>query len=246
MAQVGIKTRFDRYPALFSVAQARVAQRGVEQPRVLSFGCSNGDELLTIRKYFPTAHIFGCDIDLTAAAARTDLPGTIFPSTRDEIAKRGPFDVIFANSVLCHHAKQLPSAFPFAEYVELARMLHESLAPGGLLCIFNASYLFSELPFADDYRPVRSEHLIENGFVPKWHSSGARISRYKRLGKTGRQIVLRPELANVWDFRDCVFEKEPRIVTVRLSDVPTAKKERPAAHIPRLTALRAALKVLLD
>ncbi|MEP9388207.1 class I SAM-dependent methyltransferase [Mesorhizobium sp. KR9-304] len=195
-----------------------MAQERLPNPaRVLSFGCSTGEELLTIRRYFPDAEILGCDIELTAARARDDLPGRVFFSTPETVTGNGPYDIIFANSVLCLHDKQhrRPDIFPFSEFHDLVGILHRSLTAGGLLCAYNTSYLFSELPFSGQYRPIRSNVITDNGFLPKWHSTGVQLSR--RKGR--RHIVLQPYLTSKWDFYDCIFEKaQGTPITVELAE----------------------------
>ena len=54
-------TEVDRYPQLFDALAERLS--GIEAPRILSFGCSTGEEVLTLKAHFPGAEVFGCDID---------------------------------------------------------------------------------------------------------------------------------------------------------------------------------------
>src|SRR4051812_759619 len=73
---------------------------------ILSFGCSTGEELVSLAALFPGARLFGCDIDwhnLSAARALLGRAATIFESRDDEIVRHGPFDVIVCNSVLMSH-----------------------------------------------------------------------------------------------------------------------------------------------
>src|SRR5262245_39665581 len=46
-------TWMDRYPNIFSTVEAYFA--GNSDLNILSFGCSTGEEVLTLRAYFPTA-----------------------------------------------------------------------------------------------------------------------------------------------------------------------------------------------
>ena len=43
----------DRYPWLFGFAAGRIGSR--PDLRILSFGCSRGDEVFSLRRYFPAA-----------------------------------------------------------------------------------------------------------------------------------------------------------------------------------------------
>src|SRR5581483_6848361 len=54
-------TQPDRYPAIFRFVQARL---GAETPAaILSFGCATGEEVFSLRRYFPRATIKGVDIN---------------------------------------------------------------------------------------------------------------------------------------------------------------------------------------
>lgn len=46
----------DRYPACKNYFN------GKQDLKILSYGCSTGEEVLTLRRYFPTAQIIGTDI----------------------------------------------------------------------------------------------------------------------------------------------------------------------------------------
>lgn len=48
-------TKIDRYPTLFEMAKQ--AFENVEHPKILSFGCSTGEEVATLSKYLPHASI---------------------------------------------------------------------------------------------------------------------------------------------------------------------------------------------
>lgn len=217
LAQLHKGTSFDRYPEIFRTAQARVAQKSGpglngSSLRILSFGCSDGDEMDTIRAYFPDAQIFGCDIDLDAAKSRDRLPGRVFLSTRDNVLEHGPYDVIFACSVLCRHPlprnKTVPDLFPFTEFVDLATWIDDALAGDGLFCLYNGSYLFEELPFASAYRPIRSGLISENGFLSKWHSTGQQVTRRVKKHGKNQHVILRSDLlAGDASLRDCIFER---------------------------------------
>ena len=54
-------TYMDRYPTIFSAC--RDYFDGKKDLKILSYGCSTGEEVLTLRRYFPDAHIIGADIN---------------------------------------------------------------------------------------------------------------------------------------------------------------------------------------
>src|SRR5690348_1435173 len=60
-------TQPDRYPVIFKFVQARL---GAETPAaILSFGCATGEEVFSLRRYFPRATIKGIDINPGNVAA---------------------------------------------------------------------------------------------------------------------------------------------------------------------------------
>src|ERR1700730_17895603 len=86
----------DRYPWLFRFAAAELAER--QHPRILSFGCSRGEEPFTLRRYFPTAQINGIDVDprnIAACEARVraeNAVGMKFVTAADTEAERTESD----------------------------------------------------------------------------------------------------------------------------------------------------------
>src|SRR5262249_33650455 len=105
--QVCNYTQPDRYPALFRLARQQLGD-GPEL-RLVSFGCSTGEEVFTLRKYFPTARIKGIDINphnvrvCHQRLAENPAPGLCFEvadSVRGEAV--ASYDAIFCMAVFRH------------------------------------------------------------------------------------------------------------------------------------------------
>lgn len=62
----------DRYPGIFAACRSHIGD-GTDR-RILSFGCSTGDEVLTLRRYFPAATIVGAEINRRSLAICRRLP----------------------------------------------------------------------------------------------------------------------------------------------------------------------------
>lgn len=181
-AQTRYSTKLDRYPRIFAeVARHARELAGGGGVRVLSFGCSRGDECASLADlYFTQPDDFVCGIDINArAVARARLRNRranirYLASKEKEAATIGEFHAIFAMSVLCLHDRDgdLAQSFPFSSFCEIVAELDRKLAPGGVLAIFNASYRFADTPTARGYVtvPVRRQ---EREFVPKHAPSGA-------------------------------------------------------------------------
>jgi SAM-dependent methyltransferase len=148
-------TGFDRYPWLFEFASA---QLGATAPlHLLSFGCSTGDEVFTLRRYFPAAAITGIDVDprnIAVCRARAQADGaetlafSIAATTDHEPS--GAYDAIFCLAVLCLGdltALGLKRADPFFTFVEFERTVADfarCLKPSGLLLIHAANFRFAD------------------------------------------------------------------------------------------------------
>ena len=219
-AQNLTNTTPNRYPDVFRTLRARVEQvRGPDlgqgDLRILSFGCSIGFEMKTLRAYFPDASIFGCDTSIAALhQAKRNLredPGIAFFSTPEAIDAFGPFDIILAMSVLCQfpassQVDDLTPLFPFRTFEMLSTNLARNLRPGGLFCLVNANYLFSALDVAREFRPVRSPLIHSNGFVDKFAADGHRLTTIFRRKSLFSHRPVGPGLRDE-DLRDCIFEK---------------------------------------
>ena len=126
------RTSLDRYPELFkAAASALPAAR-----RVLSYGCSTGEECATLSNYFPHAEIVGADINrvnLAIAHRRFDWPQIQFVHPDDRrLTQLAPFDAIFCMSVLRtpyrrRHKSRAIAAYPFARFEEQVAFLDGEL-----------------------------------------------------------------------------------------------------------------------
>lgn len=143
-------TWLDRYPRLFTAAQQALGRDGTH--RVLSFGCSSGEEVMSLRRYFPDATIVGAEINAAQLAACARLPSDpnahFIRSTREGIAARGPYDAVFCMAVLQRRAhvverrglRTIARHYPFAHFAEEVRFLARQLRPGGLLVADHCQY----------------------------------------------------------------------------------------------------------
>jgi len=167
-------TWLNRYPALFNLA----AELAPDARRVLSFGCSTGEELISLRRRFPHAEIVGAEINArTRAIARrrvADDPRTTVIAPKS-IA--GSFDLVFALSVLQrdphglknemepHH---LAARYPFTRFDAGVRGLVARLRPGGLLIVANTLYRVEDSSAAAELEPIaRSPRMNRVMLTPR-------------------------------------------------------------------------------
>jgi len=154
-------TFMDRYPGIFSTC--RDYFDGKQDLRILSYGCSTGEEVLTLRKYFPNAHIIGAEINKRSLAICRKLPVdekiTFLYSTNSEIQKHGPFDAIFCMAVLQrkpHHIaakgiSSLKKIYPFEKFEQQIIKLDELIQPQGLLVVHFTQYSLWDTSVASQY-----------------------------------------------------------------------------------------------
>ena len=135
----------ERYPELFDLAAALAP----DARRVLSFGCSSGEELEALRRRFPNAEIVGAEINpRLRRIALARMAGDERTSVVSPNATGGKFDVVFALAVLQRLPEQvgkrgindLSDSYPFERFDSAIAGLAARILPGGLLCVMHAHY----------------------------------------------------------------------------------------------------------
>ncbi len=213
-AQFSNATAFDRYPGLM-LALKRMkgsAKAGSRPLRILSYGCSIGEELITLRLYFPDAEIFGCDVNegalKIASGIAEKVDATVFKSTDASLREHGPFDIVTAMSVLClHPAKDIIKRFPFSAYEHNIGVIDEALSDGGLFALFNSSYLFRGTTVAEHYQPMAADTVGSNGFATR-HARNGDVLATRIASDFGLSYKVDDiERIRFEDFMDCIYKK---------------------------------------
>jgi hypothetical protein len=161
------RTAFNRHPIIFTAAAAALP----DARRVLSFGCSSGEECVTLADYFPKSEIIGADLNmlilLKARKHRSDRIRFVYASDRT-LSNFGGFDAVFCMSVLRTSARRrLAGLYPFEVFQERALFLESLVRPGGLLVFHNTTYRFGDTAYKYNYEriPVDAPH-DEGVFLP--------------------------------------------------------------------------------
>ena len=185
-------TCLDRYPRLFAAAQTELG--GNAAPAILSFGCSSGEEIVSLRRYFPGARLVGAEINAVqlAACARlaADPQTTFIRSTHDAIAALGPYDAIFCMAVLQrlpHEVQRrgirnIASWYPFARFSGEVKFLANQLRAGGLLVIDHCQYRVEDTDAP--LRPIMNTTVY--------------LAKGSRFESTGALIVPQPVVARMF------------------------------------------------
>ena len=162
-------TRPDRYPGIFRFVQTALADDPLAgHPLVLlSFGCSTGEEVFTLRRYFPAARIKGVDINpANIAIGKRRLAEQGDPGIRFECAEStageatGAYDAIFCMAVLRHGGLGEPGVtrsdhlLRFADFENAVADFARCLRRGGLLAIAHSNFRFSDTRTSADFESV--------------------------------------------------------------------------------------------
>lgn len=170
--QSTVHTGMDRYPKIFAACRDHLVSRA--DPRVLSFGCATGEEVVTLRKYFPNAFLVGAEINrhsLRACRKRMLDDRTVFvESDAREIGRLGPFDAVFCMAVLQRTPMQvisegltnLKQLYPFEKFDEKVSELDSWLKPGGILVIHHSQYLLADSTAGNRYAPLPAAGHIQS------------------------------------------------------------------------------------
>ena len=159
-------TCMDRYPIIFSACRDYFNDN--KDIKILSYGCSTGEEVLTLRKYFNDANIVGAEINKNSLKIcrklKVDDKITFINSNQNEIKKNGKFDLIFCMAVLQRTpdtitrqgVKSLKKIYPFEKFEKQIIELDSYLKKGGLMVIHFSQYSFTDVDVSSKYKALGS------------------------------------------------------------------------------------------
>lgn len=156
-------TCMNRYPEIFTECQKYLGEKA--NLKILSYGCSTGEEVLTLRYYFPPATIIGAELNRRSLAICRKQPidprTSFIYSTVGNLAMNGPYDAIFCMAVLQRRpgfiadngVASLKKIYPFERFERQIKELDTFLKPQGLLIIHHTQYSFMDTSIAHRYEP---------------------------------------------------------------------------------------------
>jgi SAM-dependent methyltransferase len=160
-------TRPDRYPHLFEFAAHEIGDG--PETRILSFGCSTGEEVFALRGFFPSAQIRGVDINRhNIAICKRKLvkhpdPAILFRTSGSAVDEEaGAYDAIFCMAVFRHGAladkiwERCDAFIRFEDFDNATADLARSLKVGGLLFIEYSNFRFCDTESYAEFEAVGS------------------------------------------------------------------------------------------
>jgi hypothetical protein len=163
-------TSEDRYPEVFTWLQREVEDSG--NVRLMSFGCSVGDEVFSLRHYFPDAHIVGIDIsrgNISECRRRQQREGDermrFLRAASSDHEPNEHYDAVLCMAVLRHgdlgHSR--PSSckdhITFEAFDMTVSQLASCLKAGGYLVIEHSNFRFSDSSCANQFDVVAKRQL---------------------------------------------------------------------------------------
>lgn len=178
--QKNTATAYNRYPDIFKDTISLVMNRPVAA--VLSFGCSYGDEIATIKDlYHRESQVDGVDIlESCINECRSKFQSSLILDYSEFITRNERYDVIFAMSVLCRWEEtetvdNCSDIYPFEFFEKAIGILVSKLRYGGLLVVYNANFRVSDTIYSDILDPVKS-YMDGSGFVHKFDKENNKIN----------------------------------------------------------------------
>jgi hypothetical protein len=155
------------HPALFDLVATRLTSHLT--PRLLSFGCSTGEEAFTLAHHLPAATIDAIDANPACIAQARRHADRLHSKWTRFLCADSPdafaparYDAVFCLSVLrhgdleSHRPDRCTHLLPFARFAVAVEALDNCLLPGGLLILWGCNFRFTDTVTAARYRTIAS------------------------------------------------------------------------------------------
>lgn len=176
--QPSYETRVNRFPRMF----ARALSLRPNAKRILSFGCSSGEECFTLADLFPNSEIVGVDLQqylLTKARNNNKFEDRVF--FHDELGGTGTYDIVFCMMVLFCIANPISKEM----FEKILTKIERHVNPDGLMVIYTAEYDPMEVrAFSDSFRVLRgwkhAHNLNKKEYFDGYYIKNTEAKSWKR------------------------------------------------------------------
>ena len=181
----------NRYPILFRECANYLLKR--ENPKILSFGCSTGEEVFSISRYIPNSNIVGVDINpwCIKQCLEKDYKKehTFIHRFSTNFEYQSDFDAIFCMAVFQRTENRTNTdnsksvGFLFEKFENEISILDQKLKSGGLFIIDHSDYNFMETTCAKKYKPLNFENNQRFYKRPLFNRDNIKISESHNLNR---------------------------------------------------------------
>jgi len=169
-------TYINRYPLIFN--RVKEINKNQVDLKIVSFGCSTGEECYTLLEYFPNAKVVGVDINplnlklakekYANSPAISFLHSDVFLKNNQE-----QYDIIFCMSVLCRwedtkNINNCSKVYPFDMFESVVTKIDKKLKREGQMIIYNSNFQFTDTALSINYKALEFEDVTESGMVHKF------------------------------------------------------------------------------
>ncbi len=165
----------NRYPLLFSACTRYFLNfKNNPAPKILSFGCSTGEEVFTLGEYMPLATIIGIDANhwcINQCHKKNHKEKYFFYNRKSKkFTESKDYDAIFCMAVLQNSINRISTDnniavhYTFSKFEKEVSILHQKLKVGGLFIIDETDFSFTDFKYAHQYEPLPFDNnqIIKN------------------------------------------------------------------------------------
>ena len=167
MNQMSNRTWYNRHPEMFNECKDIIN----ENNKILSFGCSTGEEVYTLKDiYFPNSQIDGFDINTQLIFDNIQTyeynENIRFFFSLDQLVPED-YDIVFCLSVLTRNPDP-DKTYTFDLFEETLEIINRYIKHGGYLCIWNSLFEFTDSNVSKNYVPILTKHT-DSGSTQKYY-----------------------------------------------------------------------------
>lgn len=188
--QLSTYTEEDRYPELFEICKEFLKNKNNQ--KILSFGCSTGEEVFSLNEYLTQAQIIGTDINkwcINECRKKNKSANNLFVHSKSKkFSRLNNFDAIFCMAVFQHpenreDVNETATKYSFERFEKEIVNLDKKLKVGGLLIIDHCDFNLMETIVAINYEPLKCDNNKTIRDRPVYNSSNQRISSVTYLNR---------------------------------------------------------------